>query len=713
MPEEPTTREWTVMFYFASDNPLAPGTISQLKAIKNAGYHPEVNVIAQFDPNTINTPVHIFDVNSVEKLLHPGKHNIGFASNDPFVRNLVLDKLWDADIKTALQGQLSNSGSSSSRQNGAGPGNPINYDPPVPSRIMSSEQNPKDSLASFIEFCRTNYPARQYILILLGHGVVVGNDLFMLDEHGSDDDAPQHSLKLTDLGEVLGKFKERIEGKGELELIGFHSCSMSAAEVAFELKGKANYMLASEGLSYVGSWPYRQMLIRLFNEVTESKPLDEHSIAGGLVDRIKTGVDEPATHIRRGFNEELLKEFEVGCSPKPELVDALARKLENLISNSTLCDVRAFQNGNVRLSRKTRELLRQKKGKRLQGDLRKKLNRQLIQDAFPGETKRARNRRMFIKFFDYCSYNSFDFQLAGYSSDLTLCDLNRVNQLEEPLAKLAKTLREGLAAARRARDSSITEAILLAHWEAQSFYEENYVDLYDFCFCLAAKDSVVRPRSQNTRSLMKKIVRACNDVMEVLKRGVSRNDFGPIVRCKFSGPTYQYSHGLSIFLPWAEPFGNRMWDREYEHYDLNHETKWRDFLKKYFDETMRRTQEEERDKREPRNGRVSLDRKLLQLVEQMAAQAFSDAEQISGGSREVLSDPRKGGGSDPTGSDCEFSAVKNHPRITRKQQILRIGQNGAGARTVKFISPASKTIIEELKDQFIGESQTEDAVAQE
>jgi hypothetical protein len=32
---------------------------------------------------------------------------------------------------------------------------------------------------------------------------------------------------------------------------------MSAVEVAYELKGKADYMIASQGLSFVGSWPYR------------------------------------------------------------------------------------------------------------------------------------------------------------------------------------------------------------------------------------------------------------------------------------------------------------------------------------------------------------------------------------------------------------------------------------------------------------------------
>lgn len=736
MPEEPTIREWTVMFSFASDNPLAPGTISQLKAIKNAGYHREVNVIAQFDPHTINTPVHIFDVNSIEKLVDPKLHNIGFASDNPSVRNLVLDKLWDADVKTALQGQLTNNGSSN--QNRANPQRPINYDPPVPTRIMSSEQNPRDSLASFIEFCRINYPARHYILILLGHGVVVGNDLFMVDEHTDDLESPQHSLKLTDLGEVLGKFSERIKGDGELELIGFHSCSMSAAEVAFELKEKANYMLASEGPAFVGSWPYRQILIRLFNEVaeseTKSKPLDTHLIAGGLVDRVKTGVDDPATHIRRGFNgkgAELLKKYEVGCSPDSRLVEALAQKLENLINNSTLGDVKAFQNGNSTLSKKTRNLLGKHKklaeqGQALQGDDKRELNRRLILDAFPDEIKQIRNRRMFIQFFDYCSYNSFDFQLAGYSSDLTLCDLNRVHQLEEPLEKLAKTLSESLkheelekekpgkakrakGKAKRATDSSIIEAVLLAHWEAQSYYEENYIDLYDFCFRLAAKCKI-GPESQKTAPMMKEIAVACDKVMEVLKRGFSGNDFGSIVRCEFSGPTYQFSHGLSIFLPWSEPVGNRMWDNEYEQYDLHQGTKWRDFLKTYFDVTMRSTQEDERkdDKHEraQQKGRERLDRQLLQIVEHMAAQAFSDVEQISGGSRDVLGGTgRKSGGTDPTGGGCECNSIKNHPRITRRQPILIVGKNGTGDRTVRFVSPASDTIIEELRDQFIGASQ--------
>ena len=82
-------KEWTLMFYFATDNPLAISAVSQLKAIKDAGFHPDANVVAQFDPYTEGTPTHVFDVNLINKLKSPRRANIGFASDDPIVRSIL------------------------------------------------------------------------------------------------------------------------------------------------------------------------------------------------------------------------------------------------------------------------------------------------------------------------------------------------------------------------------------------------------------------------------------------------------------------------------------------------------------------------------------------------------------------------------------------------------------------------------------------------
>src|ERR1044071_3281633 len=99
-------REWTLMFYFASDNPLASHIVSQLKAIKDAGFHKQANVVAYFDPHPKNTPSHVFDVNLVEKLRRPKRTRLSFRGNDPFVRNLVFDRLWaknQSDTKERIQ----------------------------------------------------------------------------------------------------------------------------------------------------------------------------------------------------------------------------------------------------------------------------------------------------------------------------------------------------------------------------------------------------------------------------------------------------------------------------------------------------------------------------------------------------------------------------------------------------------------------------------
>jgi len=42
--------DWTLMFFFASDNPLAPLLVSQLKAIKDAGFQEHTEVLVYFDP---------------------------------------------------------------------------------------------------------------------------------------------------------------------------------------------------------------------------------------------------------------------------------------------------------------------------------------------------------------------------------------------------------------------------------------------------------------------------------------------------------------------------------------------------------------------------------------------------------------------------------------------------------------------------------------
>ena len=78
------------------------------------------------------------------------------------------------------------------------------------------------------------------MLFIIGHGVVVGNDIFLFDAHAEE----QHSITLAQMGDALLKFKGSIGAESSFDLVSFNSCSVSSVEVAYELKGIADYLLA-------------------------------------------------------------------------------------------------------------------------------------------------------------------------------------------------------------------------------------------------------------------------------------------------------------------------------------------------------------------------------------------------------------------------------------------------------------------------------------
>jgi hypothetical protein len=556
-PDHQEPKEWTLMFYFASDNPLAPNVVSQLKAIKNAGFHNDVNVITKFDPNTAGTPTHIFDVNLANKLTTPGNGFHSFPGNDPFVRSLVMDKLWgdnehDQAMRTKIAEHLSG------KEYG------VKYDPPIPPN--EDEPSPKKSLQSFLKFCAEKYPARHYMLLILGHGLVVGNHMFLYDAV-----ADEASLSLLDLAGELNQFKEAIKDFGELELLGFHSCSMSSLELAYELQGTANYMLASQGPNFVGSWPYREICIRVFN--------DQLPKANGVL-------------------------------------------------------------------------------------------------PSPGET--------IHKIFSYILSNSFDFQLAGYSFDLALCDLREAQNIKAALTELSGLLIDALA-----DDPLLMELILVAHWEAQSYWQETYTDLLDFCSCLNNRcKGHLDSASEETRAKLQLIQAACSQVIQKLKTGKKSSDYSLIARSEFAGPEFQYSQGLSVYFPWSQPSDERFWPTEYFKYQFK-ETGWGQFLGEYFRLTQRKSIGEEIEKaRGVPAPPLPLEQELLGEMlpdasldtaeaKAKAASALGAGDKTGGadalgagektGGASALGAGEKTGGASALGGDCDCPSIKNYPKYTRKR----------------------------------------------
>ena len=688
-------KEWTIMFYFASDNPLASGIVSQLKAIKDAGFHQQANVIAYFDPQTKNTPSHVFDVNLIDKLRAGGRSRVGVTANDPFVRNLVLDKLWrreeDKNIRTLIREWLDEKQDHDDRGGNDRHIDLNEFDSRAMPSDLSGEPSPQAALHSFLDFCQGSYPARHYILFFIGHGQVVGNDMFLFDENtdepknlatGGGASTPnagkaaqvrsitqlkprQNSLTLKDLRTELETFKGKIEKTGQLELIGFHSCSMSGLELAYEIQGLANYMMASQGPSFVGSWPYKHILIRLFNDLNSSsfRPNDLETVL--LASRLKKGDDPVCQYLNDHCfadtkTRALLDNHDESVPPSKKLLYALANKLNEKFLNDTYFHKSELVQ-QIDLANETRQL----KDKDPQGTDLMWLNRMLLQDFFRAEIKNGETRKkptvkeMLIKMFYFCLNNSYDYQLAGYSFDITLCDLSKLKDenkgIDAPLKRLSEALTQGLD------DELVKTLILLAHLKSQSYFDEQYTDLYDFCFCLreryqeAKKANLLADLESKSEQTLEKIIGVCNEVMEALKRGSEKDDDGLIVRCEYVGPEFQYSHGLSIFFPWSPPVDS-FFKEQYPGYRLNtdhkYEPNWDKFLHAYFDQTRRKLHAAEGDERDKDNkaNEGRLEGKLLGVL-----QAISDS--IS------RNDGQLGhhGGIDPLGGACVCPSIKNFP----------------------------------------------------
>ncbi len=594
-------KEWTVMFFFAGDNALSPLIVSQLKAIKEAGFHEDVDVVAHFDSNESGVPTRVFDVNRNRKRNEGTMIGDG---RDSFVHNFL-----DDDVRP----------------------DEISGDPESPAGRLSAALRQRDgspagrALAEFLGFCSERHRAKNYILVLMGHGLVVGNDAFL------PDDNPVSAITLEELQFILQGFTGAIKGDenregGVFQLLALHSCAMSAIEVAYQLKGTARFMLGSEGISYVGSWPYRQMLKRIFN----------------FVDRAK---------------------------------------------------------GGLRRRRDDRDGERQR------------ANGANVNDP----------RDLMEKLYFHALFNATDFSLSGYSLDLCLCNL------EADFDPLTEAIRSLVTGMRRALESERgKELLLLAHWESQSYWDESYTDLFDFCFCLRKRCGLAldllkeygdEEKAATIRTELEELSTACSGVMTLLDREHADADSDADLEKRFKkviihschfGAKYQYSHGLSVYFPWSRPLIDgpptnvpvRLQLRQgepgtssegilerYRRYAFNVELEkggkdksWINFLEAYFEGTERKTRQDEekaagrKEKESDEGGRVP----ASPIINRFGGQSDNPFPALSNDKP-----------SPSTGASCSCPSIKNYPT----QEVITRDDKRVYVRAVTV----SKIVLEKFR----------------
>ena len=129
----------------------------------------------------------------------------------------------------------------------------------------------RQTLADFIQWGRTNYPAPHTALSIMGHGL--GHAALGWDWQT----APDTYLKPTPLRTAI--YQGTDFGAEPLDLILYDACLMGLIEQAYQLDGLADVMVASENLIWL-PFPYHQ-LETLVNENT-----DANTLATGMVSMI-------------------------------------------------------------------------------------------------------------------------------------------------------------------------------------------------------------------------------------------------------------------------------------------------------------------------------------------------------------------------------------------------------------------------------------------
>lgn len=121
-----------------------------------------------------------------------------------------------------------------------------------------------ETLANFLRWGATAYPAQRYILVLWNHG---GGTL---RGYGHDEVNNTKTMMLNELEQAFGW------ADVQFDVVGFDACLMATMSTACMLSDYSDYLLASEELEPVNGWYYTDWL----NALGENPQLDAVELAG-------------------------------------------------------------------------------------------------------------------------------------------------------------------------------------------------------------------------------------------------------------------------------------------------------------------------------------------------------------------------------------------------------------------------------------------------
>ncbi|HEX8736861.1 MAG TPA: clostripain-related cysteine peptidase [Pyrinomonadaceae bacterium] len=243
-------KDWTIMIYLSGDNNLSEDMVGGLIGIKEKisqipkEIPTDFALVAYFDPGAIDFPPLLIDFTKS-----------GSACED--------------GTQISLNGVPRNRSKKGFRKSGG---------------IFRNIGASPDSIFKFVEFCVGKHQARNYALILSGHGDGFQKNNFLRDE------SSQTFVSIQKLGEKLRVLTDKDKNflKQKFSILGFDSCVMGAIEVAHEFADSVDMIVSSQGLVPNLGWNYGKIVAKIAELVREKASaaesvVKEEAAAAGLV----------------------------------------------------------------------------------------------------------------------------------------------------------------------------------------------------------------------------------------------------------------------------------------------------------------------------------------------------------------------------------------------------------------------------------------------
>ncbi len=124
---------------------------------------------------------------------------------------------------------------------------------PVVQELQSVDMGDYHSVIDFADWAKANYPAKHYMLIIWNHGAGWIKGLPPATKGISYDEVTNHHIDTPQLGQVLKQI-------GGVDVYGSDACLMQMAEVDYELKDYAQYIVGSEETEPGDGYTYNTFL---------------------------------------------------------------------------------------------------------------------------------------------------------------------------------------------------------------------------------------------------------------------------------------------------------------------------------------------------------------------------------------------------------------------------------------------------------------------